>query len=254
MKLTVLGSGTSVPHASRSAPAFWLDTLAGSLLLDIGPDTTHRMAEERLDWPNLDAIWVSHFHLDHFGGLAPFLSSMKWAPQTRTRTKTLRIAGPGGLRNLLDSINDANNYRLFAQPFKIEVFEIKPAAPFELLPGLAATTMKTPHTKESLALHLKDLDNKTLVYTGDTGYAEELAEFARNVNLLLMECSFTRNKPLHTHLELAEATSLGQTSNPETLVLTHLYPEWDGIDVVHEAKSYCSCKIIEARDGLEIKI
>ena len=142
MKLTVLGSGTFVPHASRSAPAFWLDTLAGSLLLDIGPDTTHRMAEERLDWPNLDAIWVSHFHLDHFGGLAPFLSSMKWAPQTRTRTKTLRIAGPGGLRNLLDSINDANNYRLFAQPFKIEVFEIKPAAPFELLPGLAATTMR----------------------------------------------------------------------------------------------------------------
>jgi len=199
MKLTVLGSGTSVPHASRSAPAFWLDTLAGSLLLDIGPDTTHRMAEERLDWPNLDAIWVSHFHLDHFGGLAPFLSSMKWAPQTRTRTKTLRIAGPGGLRNLLDSINDANNYRLFAQPFKIEVFEIKPAAPFELLPGLAATTMKTPHTKESLALHLKDLDNKTLVYTGDTGYAEELAEFARNVNLLLMEC-LSQETNLCTHI------------------------------------------------------
>ena len=189
MKLTVLGSGTSVPHASRSAPAFWLDTLAGSLLLDIGPDTAHRMAEEKLDWPNLDAIWVSHFHLDHFGGLAPFLFSMKWAPQTQARTKTLRIAGPEGLRNLLYSINDANNYRLFSQPFNIEVFEIKPSAQFEILPGVAATTMKTPHTKESLALHLKDLDNKTFVYAGDTGYVEELAAFARNVNLLLMECS-----------------------------------------------------------------
>jgi ribonuclease BN (tRNA processing enzyme) len=212
------------------------------------------MAEEKLDWPNLDAIWVSHFHLDHFGGLAPFLFSMKWAPQTQARTKTLRIAGPEGLRNLLYSINDANNYRLFSQPFNIEVFEIKPSAQFEILPGVAATTMKTPHTKESLALHLKDLDNKTFVYAGDTGYVEELAAFARNVNLLLMECSFRRNKPLRTHLELAEATRLGQTSNPEMLVLTHLYPEWDGIDVVSEANSLCSCKIVEARDGLEIKV
>jgi ribonuclease BN (tRNA processing enzyme) len=179
------------------------------------------MAEEKLDWPTLDAIWVSHFHLDHFSGLAPFLSSLKWAPQTRTRTKTLRIAGPEGLRNLLDSINEANNYRLFKQPFNIEVFEIEPRHVRDPT-RVAATTMKTPTPKESLALHLKDLDNKTFVYTGDTGYVEELAEFARNVNLLLMECSFRRNKPLHTHLELAEATSLGQTSNPETLVLTHL--------------------------------
>jgi ribonuclease BN (tRNA processing enzyme) len=69
MKLTVLGSGTSVPHPDRASAAHWLDTPAGSLLLDISTDAAHRMAQERLDWPNLDAIWVSHFHLDHLGGL-----------------------------------------------------------------------------------------------------------------------------------------------------------------------------------------
>jgi len=30
------------------------------------------MAQERVDWPNLDVIWISHLHLDHCGGLASF--------------------------------------------------------------------------------------------------------------------------------------------------------------------------------------
>ena len=254
MQLTVLGSGTSVPHPLRSSPAFWLDTLAGSLLLDMGPDTAHRMAEEQLDWPNLDAIWLSHFHLDHFGGLPPFLFSLKWAPQTQARTKDLRIIGPRGLRSLINSVDQANNYRLFAQRFKIEIVEVEPAKEFELLPRLPATTMKTRHTDQSLALHLMDQDGKTCVYTGDTGYIEELGEFCKHVDLLVMECSFRSNKPLQTHLELVEAASLAQTCSPETLILTHLYPEWDGIDVAAEASSLCSCKIYEATDGLKIKV
>jgi ribonuclease BN (tRNA processing enzyme) len=70
----------------------------------------------------------------------------------------------------------------------------------------------------------------------------------------MLQSLLQNSTDLCSPLELAEATSLGQTSNPETLVLTHLYPEWDGIDVVSEAESLCSCKIIEARDGLEIKV
>lgn len=75
MKLVVLGSGTSVPHPQRAASSFYLETASGKLLLDAGADAAHRMAKENLPWTELDAIWISHFHLDHIGGLAPYLFS-----------------------------------------------------------------------------------------------------------------------------------------------------------------------------------
>lgn len=254
MKLTVLGSGTSVPHPRRASPAFWLDTPTGSILLDAGPDAPHRMAQEKLDWSNLDTIWLSHFHLDHFGGLAPFLFSMKWAPQTLNRTKTLKIFGPPGLTNLLNAINDANNYCLFTQRFAIEISEVGADNQFQILPGVAASTMKTPHTSESLALHLKEANGKTLVYTSDTGFCNELARFGSNVDLLLLECSFVRNKPVETHLEFAEAIWLADECNPEKLVLTHLYPECDEFDLTGEAKDLWQGDVVEATDGLMIVI
>jgi len=104
MQLVVLGSGTSVPHPQRAAAAHWLQTSGGSLLLDCSAAAVHRMAAERLDWTGLDAIWISHFHLDHIGGLAPFLFGTKHAPQTQGRRKPLTVYGPRGLDKLFRAL------------------------------------------------------------------------------------------------------------------------------------------------------
>ena len=254
MKLVVLGSGTSVPHAQRTSSAYWLGTGSKSLLLDISPDAAHRMAEEGLEWPTLDAIWVSHFHLDHVGGLAPFLFGTKWAPQTQTRSKPLKVFGPAGTRAWLEAIDNANNYRLFQQAFSITVMEVASGAEFEVFPGLRARTFSTPHTQESLAIRLTEDEQSSLVYTSDTGYADELADFARGADLLLMECSFRRNKPMQTHLELVDAMRLAQLAQPKRVLLTHLYPEWDGRDLVTEAKALWSGDMIAAADGLRLEV
>ncbi|HSV33041.1 MAG TPA: MBL fold metallo-hydrolase, partial [Pyrinomonadaceae bacterium] len=145
------------------------------------------------------------------------------------------------------------------QPFKIQMNEISPTQisvprEFELLPGLRAQSVSTPHRRESLALRVTDNDGKSLVYTSDTGYDEELASFARDADLLILECSFWRNKPVKKHLELAEAMRIAQLASPRKLVLTHLYSEWDGVDIEAEAKKLWSGDVVAAFDGLTLEI
>src|SRR3954470_17406545 len=98
MKLTVLGSGSTIPHPARTSAGFWLETSAGKMLLDCSAPVPMRMAREGLDWPELDAIWISHFHIDHCGGLGPLLAGSKHAPAIGGRTKPLRIFGPAGIK------------------------------------------------------------------------------------------------------------------------------------------------------------
>jgi ribonuclease BN (tRNA processing enzyme) len=254
MRLVVLGSGTSVPHPQRAASAHWLATRAGTLLLDASAASVHRMAQENLNWVELDAIWISHFHLDHVGGLAPFLFGTKHAPQTRARRKPLVIYGGYGLKKLLSAFDEAGEYDLLKQPFPVEVREVAPRTEFELLPGLRARTLSTPHTRESLAIRLTEGDGPSLVYTSDTGYTDALGAFGEGAALLMMECSFWRDKPVETHLELRDAMQLARRAAPGRVLLTHLYPEWDGIDIGAEARKLWPGETIPATDGLTLEI
>ncbi|MCA1635695.1 MAG: MBL fold metallo-hydrolase [Acidobacteria bacterium] len=252
MQLTVLGSGTSVPHARRSSSAHWLEAAGGTLMLDISATAFHRAAQEGFDWAALDAVWVSHFHLDHVGGLAPFLFGTKYAPQTQARRKPLRVYGPRGTERLLRAFDEAGDYELFQQPFPLEIREVSPGEGFEIFRGLSAEAFKTPHTVESLAVRLTDADGASLVYTSDTGSDDALAEFARGAGLFLLECSFFRTKPVETHLVLEDAMRLARLAAPRRVMLAHLYTEWDGVDVEAEARKLWDGETLEARDGLRI--
>jgi len=255
MKLVVLGSGTSIPNAKRSSSGFWLETAVGSILLDCSAAVPLRMAQEELGWPNLDAIWISHFHLDHCGGLAPLLAGTKHAESMKARVKPLRICGPTGIRQLVDTFSSANHYRLLDQPFPVEVIEVEESEQFEILPGVEAVTCNTPHTNESQAIHIRDIDGKTIVYSGDTGFDEVIASFANRVDLFILECTFIRDKPIQKHLELAEAIFLIRKAAPKRAMLTHFYPEWDDLDFRDEvARLDPYSKVIEAADGLRLKV
>lgn len=252
MRLTVLGSGSAIPHPNRSSSAFWVDTSGGSILLDCSVTAPMRMAQERLDWPNLDTIWISHFHIDHCGGIAPFLAGTKHAPETQGRQKPLRIFGPVGLSGLVERMTAVNNYRLIEQPFPVEIIEVEPLEKFEILKGVEAVALETPHTDESLALHLRDGET-TIVFSADTGFSQPLAAFANQADLFILECTFIRNKPIEGHLELAEAIHLIRKAKPKRALLTHFYPEWDNVNFAEEVSKFePMCEVIEAIEGLRL--
>jgi ribonuclease BN (tRNA processing enzyme) len=254
MKVIVLGSGTSIPHPARSSAAYWLEIENQTLLLDISADAPHRMAQEQLDWTNLDAIWISHLHLDHCAGLAPLLFATRSAPQTQARRKPLTVFGAVGFKQLLQAIDQANNYRLMQQPFPLYLIEVEPGTEFEMVPGVIARTFPTPHTKESQAIRLTDKNGRTIVYTSDTGFSKELATFASGADLLLIECSFYENKPIDTHLELREAMQIAEACAAGKVMLGHLYSNWDGIDLAGKAKLLWPGQTLEAVDGLRLEI
>ncbi len=254
MKLTVLGSGTTVPHKTRTSSGFWLETSSGTILLDCSPTAARRMAEENLPWHELDAIWISHFHIDHCGGLMSFLAGTKHSEATKSRTKPLAIYGPVGLRSLIERMNGVNNYELTEQPFTVDIYEVEPLDRFSILPGIEAVAAKTRHTDESLAIHIRD-GNTTLVFSADTGLDTSLAALANGVDLFILECSFFKNKPIEKHLELAEAIHLIRRAKPKRAMLTHFYPEWDDVDFAAEVKRLEPlCEVIEAVDGTRLEL
>ena len=254
MQLTVLGSGSTIPHPTRSSSAYWLETSSGTILLDCAASAPMRMAHEGLDWPNLDAIWISHFHMDHCGGIGPLLAGTKHAQQMKGRTRPLTIFGPTGLKKLVAGFNDVNNYRLLEQPFPVEIIEIESLEKFEIVSGIEAVAMSTPHTAESHAIRIRD-GQTSLVYSADTGFSGSLADFGKGADLFILECTFLKDKPAKKHLELTEAISLIRTASPTLAMLTHFYPDWDDVDFETEIAKYEPlCEVIEARDGFVLNL
>jgi len=69
-----------------------------------------------------------------------------------------------------------------------------------------------------------------------------------------MECSFWHDKPVETHLQLADAMRLAARAAPRRVLLAHLYPQWDGVDLTAEARKLWPGETIAAYDGLRLDI
>jgi ribonuclease BN (tRNA processing enzyme) len=192
--------------------------------------------------------------MDHCGGIGPLLAGTKHSEMMKSRTAPLKIVGPRGLAALITRLNDVNNYKLLEQPFPLEIIEVDELERFEIVPGVEAVAMKTPHTDESHAIHIRD-NEKTLVYSADTGFDGKVGAFINQVDLAILECTFFKDKPVKKHLELAEAMFLIRKGRPRRAMLTHFYPEWDSLDFSAEVKRFDPpCEVIEATDGLKVEV
>src|SRR5260370_41113399 len=77
VKLTVVGCSPAWPNPG-GAQSGYLVNGTGSVLLDCGPGVLARLRQSD-GWPRVDAIVISHFHLDHWGDLVPWVWGTMWA-------------------------------------------------------------------------------------------------------------------------------------------------------------------------------
>src|SRR6059058_6141721 len=101
MDLSIFFAGTagSVPTPKRGLPAMLLRAGGARILFDCGEGTQQQLLRS-IGLPELDAIFITHFHLDHWLGLVGMLKTF----DLRGRERPLAVYGPPGLRALFATL------------------------------------------------------------------------------------------------------------------------------------------------------
>jgi len=248
MKATVLGSGVCLPSKRRRGPGLLVETSWGKILLDCGPDVMHSLAAEGFRHQEIDLVFIGHFHPDHTLGLPHLLFASRY--ELEPRTKELVVMGPRGLGRLLEDFRRIYPRWLEARGYRLLVEEVAPGAP-----AAAGRLSFAParHRPESLSCRIRD-GAASLVYTGDTEYSPEVVGLARGAGVLVSECSFPSGMGIPSHLTPEGAGRMAREAGVGALLLTHLYPPCDLVDIAAEAAAEFSGRILAAEDGLSLEI
>ncbi len=248
MRLTIVGSGTISLSPTRGCAGYLVEAGVLRILLDAGPGAAHSMARHGIDWWGITHVVLSHFHLDHIGDLPTLVFAWRHA-RLEPRSAPVTIIGPPGTKDLLARWAAALGDWLAVPGFPVEIIEIAPESPVVLADGVVLTCRNVPHTAESVAYSLEHAGRR-LVYTGDTGDDPSLAEWAAGCDLLLAECSLPDSMPVPIHLTPSETAALAAAAAPGLLVVTHMYPPLEGIDLRAELGARWAGPTVIATDGL----
>jgi len=252
MRLTTIGTGTISFTPQRVCAGHLVESGAVRLLLDCGSGVVHRMAERGLDWWNITHVALTHFHIDHHADLPSLLFAWRYARIPR-REAPVEIIGPPGTAALLARLAEAHGPWVTAPEFPVVVRELPPGEALGLGDGVALEARKVPHTEESVAYSI-GRGSRRIVYTGDTGVDPTLGGWAAGCDVLLCECSLPDAMAIPSHLTPRQAGDLAAAAQPGLLVLTHLYPPLETVDVRAEVAERYAGRVAIATDGWATEI
>ncbi len=256
VELIILGSGTGSPNPERSPSSILLRTEGALLLFDFGPGTMNRLLQEGFTPDRIDAILLSHFHMDHTLDLWAYYFAARDGSFTRPDPAVL-IASPM-FTDLHLAITRA--YGKHAEP-PPELDRLIPANPGPIdlaqggsnLAGLRIIAGPVAHKPESLAFRI-EVEDRSLVYSGDTDYSPELVSLARGVDWLILEATRPDHQKLKGHLTPTLAGQMAREAGAGNLILTHLSPHHGDIDPAPSARKEFPGRVIAALDGMRIVI
>jgi ribonuclease Z len=276
LSLFFAGTGGSVPSARRGLPAIFVRFGGERLLFDCG-EGTQRQLVRSIGLLDMQCVFVTHFHADHWLGLPGMLKSLA----LREREQPLTVYGPRGLRELMDAMRIVYG-RL---PYELSVVELQPGESVRR-DGYAVAAVPVSHRSRSafgyaivedarpgrldaqLAERLgvrpgpdfgrlqrgEAVDGVTpeqvmgparegrkVVLSGDTEPCEALAVAAHEADVLVHEATFGEEEAerarLTAHSTATQAATLAREAQVRLLALTHVSSRYAGGQLRDEARA-----------------
>jgi ribonuclease BN (tRNA processing enzyme) len=217
VRLIVIGCSPAWPNPGGVQSGYLVEG-SGSLLLDCGPGVLARMRSDTGGWPELDAIAITHFHLDHWGDLVPWTFGAAFGPGRHVRKPELWLP-PGGEERLRTFGDELAFGAMLEQAFELREYA---ATGSFTAGGFEVTPVALAHYEE-LTFGLRVADGaRTLAYSGDTAPTPALADLARDADLFLCEATLLGPEPAERgHLTADEALEAFDASGARRLVVIH---------------------------------
>jgi ribonuclease Z len=275
LELFFAGTGGAVPAARRGLPAIVVRLDGDRILFDCG-EGTQRQLMRSIGLPDVDAIFLTHHHADHWLGLPGMLKTF----DLRGREKPLDVFGPPGTQRLLGSLGgvwgrvdydlqvtdvDAGDAIEFGG-YEVEAFNVRHRGrafgyvlaederPGRFDAARAAALGLTPgpdfgrlQAGESVAGVAPDdvvgpaRPGRRVVLSGDTAPCDIVRESARAADVLVHEATFLEEDAARAaetgHSTAAQAARIAADAQPRLLVLTHLSTRYPPRLVREEAEA-----------------
>ncbi len=252
MEVTVVGSGTVVPRPSRRQSCVVVEAGGETCVFDLGSGAVRGMVRAGLDPFSVDRLFFTHFHPDHTVDIVPLMFAIKYGSEEQ-REKPLHLQGPEPFRDFFGKITVIwGDWMLGDYPTEVTELPHECPSPVDL-PGFRLRWAPAEHRPESIAYRLEG-ENGAFVYTGDTEYAETVVELARGAHTLLIECSFPDDMPVPGHLTPRGVARIAHEAGVGRVVLTHIYPQADELDLVQEVGRGYDGEVLVAEDGLNLSV
>jgi ribonuclease Z len=277
MDLSVVFAGTagSVPTARRGLPATLIRRGGDRILIDCG-EGTQRQLVRSVGLADIDDVFLTHLHVDHWLGLPGMIKSF----ELRDRERPLTVYGPRGTRAAIDGLRFVlgrvrfglrvveldewddvrrDGYTISAVPVRHRVTAFGYALVEDDRPGrfdaeLAEARGVTPGPDFGRLQRGEIVDGvapeevigperpgRKVVLSGDTAPCETLRVAAHAAELLVHEATFTeeeRDRARETgHSTARQAALVAEEAEVRLLALTHLSTRYGGSEIRDEARA-----------------
>jgi ribonuclease BN (tRNA processing enzyme) len=226
MKLTVLGNNGPFPSAGGACSGYLIRSGSANILVDCGNGSLANL-QMVIGLGELDAVILTHLHSDHTSDM----HVLRYA----VRIKRMR----GQFDRLINVYAPPEPAEEYARLDSKDAFVLEAIAPRGTLPigdvKISFRQMKHPYLNYAVAM---ECEGRKFVYSGDTSWTEDLVEFAKGADLLmldagLLEKDYSANA---AHLTAAQCGLAAVKAGARKLLLTHLWPEYDISDILEEAR------------------